>query len=237
MGSGLVGGPLTGSPPTGSNIAPAGQSAILAGPLGAGATDVVTKIGSTVADGSVNAGAKLTSFRTGINGTEVEYAYLDKLGLGLPGAALWKWAWRTGGGSTQLAAYMGTTALIALDASSGFLWTHFGLKCFNGAGTVELARIDGFGMLSQYGTDSTGTPGAATIDKPTGKSSIAIGAASVTVTSSQCAAASRVLITPHARDATCKELIVVPGAGSFVVSGTAAATAALPFSWQISNIL
>lgn len=47
---------------------------------GTGASDVCVKVGTNVADGSVNAGAKIASFRTGIGGSEVEYAYLLKSG-------------------------------------------------------------------------------------------------------------------------------------------------------------
>lgn len=47
-----------------------------------GASDVATKIGTYVADASVNAATKLASFRTGLGGTEVEKAFLDK-GFGL----------------------------------------------------------------------------------------------------------------------------------------------------------
>lgn len=216
MGSGLSGGPLTGNVTTAAlPPAPAGQSAVLSGPLGAGATDVVTKIGSTVADGSVNNGAHLASFRTGIGGTEVEYAYFFKLGLQFVNLSTIK---------------LGNIGFSGLDLDGSVNYNYSG-------GATRLTLNANSGIINQNGTDSTGTPGAATIDKPTGKSSIALGAASVTITCSLCAATSRVMITPHARDATCKELIVVPGAGSFVVSGSAAATADLPFSWQVSTIL
>lgn len=102
---------------------------------------------------------------------------------------------------------------------------------------VPIATLAASGRLDQAGTDSTGSPGNATINKPTGKSAIAAGVATVRITNSLVTAASRVNITPHARDATCKELIAVPGAGFFDVSGTANATAALPFSWEVSTIL
>lgn len=49
---------------------------------GTGASDVGVKIGVSTADASVNASAKIASFRTGIGGTEVEYGYWSK-GLGL----------------------------------------------------------------------------------------------------------------------------------------------------------
>lgn len=57
-------------------------SAILSGFMGAnpGSTDIITKIGTRTADASVNTTAKLSSFRTGIGGTEVEKAYFLKDG-------------------------------------------------------------------------------------------------------------------------------------------------------------
>lgn len=112
---------------------------------------------------------------------------------------------------------------------------HTGLAWNFRYNSAAMLQVTVAGMLSQSGTDSTGTPGAATINKPTGKSAIAAGASNVVITNSLVTAASNIIITPHARDATCKELIVVPAAGSFTVSGTANATAALPFSWRVAN--
>lgn len=74
MGAGLAGGPLTGGPVTAVGvIAPTGQTAYVVSPLGAGATDVAVKVGSSVAGASLNASAKLLSVRAGIGATETEY--------------------------------------------------------------------------------------------------------------------------------------------------------------------
>lgn len=233
MGSGLTGGPLTGGPIS-QVVAPPGQSAILASPLGASATDVVTKAGSTLANAAVNALAALFQVGTGIFGTEVPAFTFTKTAINFVAQN-----WRIDPDATGFWTYIGATPYLLLTANSGVLNSGYGLTVnpLFGATTVFRTTSTQQGRIDQMGTDSTGTPGAATIDKGTGKSSIAIGAASVTITCSQVVAASRVLITPHARDATCKELIVVPGAGSFVVSGSANATAALPFSWEVSSIL
>lgn len=129
-------------------------------------------------------------------------------------------------------------AAVAHDIDTNSAWSNVTAKIMRWlTAGAERAAVTALGRFDQFGTDSTGTPGAATINKPTGKSSIAIGAASVVITNSLVSTASRVIITPHARDTTCKELIAVPAAGSFTVSGTANATAALPFSWQVSNII
>lgn len=220
--------------------------------LGAGSTDVATVAGSTVADGTVNASARLFSVRTGLGGTEVEHVLVRKgeVVFSRPsGATVLKWdngganSWQiegTPGGSflrmgNNLVQYFG------LRFADGFGVSSYGLEVNNTSFTQAYFKVggvsNGFGRIDQFGTDSSGSPGAATIDRPTGKSAIAAGTASVVITNSLVTAASRVLITPHARDATCKELIAVPAAGSFTVSGTAAALAALPFSWEVSNIL
>jgi len=269
MGFGLQGSSLGGGPTVASGtIAPAGTSALLAGPLGASASDVVTKIGSTVADGSVNAAAKLLSVRTGLNGgTEVEKAFIDASGNIVGGSGSTNsgqrllsvgrsvsfaefsqgsasttpsWIVRSSSGKA-MAMLAGTSGVaISYDNTVSLLFIPDSRANLDagtpGTGTV-VSSIDPLGRFDQLGTDSTGTPGAATINKPTGKSAIAAAAASVVITCSECTASSIVLITPHARDATCKELIAVPAAGSFTVSGSAAATATLPFSWKVQTIL
>lgn len=131
-----------------------------------------------------------------------------------------------------LVAASGATPGIVTPAAQSF----DGAKTFTSAATMAGIEMTS-GALNMWGTDSSGTPGAATIDKPSGKSAIALGAASVVITNNLVTAASRIIITPQTRDATCKELIAVPGAGSFTVSGSAAATANLVFSWEVSNIL
>lgn len=209
---------------TSTLIASAGiQLGLLFNTNGGGASDVVVKVGSSVADASVNFAAKLLSVRTGLGGTEVE-----KLSI------------RGDGGLT------GTYIFLPNAGSGGVSWGNCSINGQNVTGNLELKyngaasilTLNTFtGRIDQGGTDSTGTPGAATINKPIGKSAIAIGAASVVITNSLVAAASHVVITPHARDATCKELIVVPAAGSFTVSGSANATAALPFSWEVKGLL
>lgn len=95
-------------------------------------------------------------------------------------------------------------------------------------------QIGGTGRMSQPGTDSTGTPGAATIDKPVGRSSIAAGAATVTITNALVTAASLVFIQPLARDATgLLPAVTTTGAGSFIVTTAGNCTANLPFNWRV----
>lgn len=224
--------------------------------LGAGASDVVTKTGSTVADGSVNATAKLWSLRTGLGGTEVEKTYIDKSGAFITaGQVSTSSASGAGGfafGGTAVLWESGSTLVLRArgaaanyDSTTPAIWLlPFGaldpadlvvsVATSAGAGIVT---FNASGRIDQLGTDFSASPGAQTVNKGSGKCAIAAGASSVVITNSMVSATSRVMITPHARDATCKELIAVPAAGSFTVSGTANATAALPFSWEVSNIL
>lgn len=87
-------------------------------------------------------------------------------------------------------------------------------------------------------TDSTGSPGAATINKISGKSAIANGAAAVTITNSLVASTSRCFIQPTETDTTCygaavANWICVAGEGSFVVTAPANCTADTNFDWFV----
>lgn len=91
------------------------------------------------------------------------------------------------------------------------------------------------GLVNSASTDSSGSPGAATISKPGGRSAIASGATSVVITNTLVAATSHVFIAPQGRDATCLVPIAVPAAGSFTVSTTGAAcTGNLIFDWFVT---
>lgn len=110
----------------------------------------------------------------------------------------------------------------------------YGLWC---GGAV---RIDGslalFGGLKLDMTDASGTPGAATINKPTGKVAVAIGASSVVVTNNLVTANSIVVPVLEFIDATFTQILsCVPGAGSFTITGNANATAATKISFVVYN--
>lgn len=86
-------------------------------------------------------------------------------------------------------------------------------------------------------TDSTGSPGAATINKTSGSSAIAVGASSVVITNSKAATTSRILITNTETDATCLTTpwVVTKASGSFTVTAPANCTAATNFDWLVVN--
>lgn len=91
------------------------------------------------------------------------------------------------------------------------------------------------GPLTGY-TDASGTPGNATINAVRGKAAIAIGAAAVTITNNLVTANSQILATLESADATLTQLLrVVPGAGSFVITGNANATAAANVKFAVVN--
>jgi hypothetical protein len=83
--------------------------------------------------------------------------------------------------------------------------------------------------------NSTGTPGNATLNFPAGRSSIAAGAATVTITSSFVSATSIIFVALQTNDATAILKNVVPAAGSFAVNLTAAATGNTNFCWFVMN--
>jgi len=91
------------------------------------------------------------------------------------------------------------------------------------------------GKITQPSTDSSGSPGPATINKPSGRSAIAAGVSGVTITNSVVTASSIVIVTPLDLDATLTSFKAVPGSGSFTVTGNANATAAWKFSWWVLN--
>jgi hypothetical protein len=87
--------------------------------------------------------------------------------------------------------------------------------------------------IAQGFADSSGTPGNATINQPSGRSAIAAVATTAVITNSLVTAASRVLVTLRANDTTAVRVAVTTAAGSFTVTANAAATAALPFDWLV----
>lgn len=85
-------------------------------------------------------------------------------------------------------------------------------------------------------TDSSGTPGNVTNNSANGKAAFAAAASTCVVTSSLVTAASVVHVQMEGADATLTSILrVVPAAGSFTVTGNAAATAATRFSFTVIN--
>lgn len=120
----------------------------------------------------------------------------------------------------------GNSIFIALNLSTGLTRTSGALR-INGA----IADLQ-FGSY----TDDSANPGNRTVDKARGKNAFAIGAAAVTITNSLVTANSQIICTLEFGDATLTQILrTIPGAGSFVVTGNANATAATKFSWLVIN--
>jgi len=110
---------------------------------------------------------------------------------------------------------------------------------------VGVRGLDGkeylFGYITPPDTpfpDSSGTPGAATINSARGRCAIAAAASSVVITNSYVTASSVVLavIDQAAADATLLEVVrVTPAAGSFTIYGNAAATATTTVRFVVLN--
>lgn len=93
-----------------------------------------------------------------------------------------------------------------------------------------------FGRVNGGISDSTGSPGAATQNTRRGRVAIAIGSASVVVTNSLVTTSSVITATLQTVDATLTQLLtVVPGSGSFTITGNATATAATNVCWVLEE--
>jgi hypothetical protein len=89
---------------------------------------------------------------------------------------------------------------------------------------------------TMWASDESGTPGAAVIHRPSGQVAVAIGASSVTVTNDLVTATSVVIATLQSYDATFTQILsVVPGAGSFVITGNAVADAPTKIGFIVIN--
>ena len=124
-----------------------------------------------------------------------------------------------------------------------------GLKTFTDLGNTKVSTLpwttsttlirNGFPSTGQpflSSQDTSATPGAATVNHPSGKVAIAAGASSVVVTNSLVSATS--IVTPVLQfvDATLTQILtVVPAAGSFTIRGNANATLATKVAFQVTN--
>ena len=113
-------------------------------------------------------------------------------------------------------------------------------SAYGNAGTVGAHTVSGTLTMSSGQkvaatvTDISGTPGNGTVSQLSGKAAFAAGASTITITNTLVTAASAVLCMMEGADATLTSILrVVPGAGSFVVTGNAAATAATKFSFLV----
>lgn len=98
------------------------------------------------------------------------------------------------------------------------------------------ARIDRTGHIFVDSTVTAGgTTGNQTINKPSGTVNFAAAATAITVTNSTVSTSSIVLAVVRTADATARIAHVVPGAGSFIITLTAAATAETSVGFVVIN--
>lgn len=101
-----------------------------------------------------------------------------------------------------------------------------------GTGLTTITRVGSFNMLS---TDTSGTPGNATINTLSGRAAFAAAGSTVVITNSTVTATSKVFVSLRGGDATLTSVRVTPAAGSFTVTGNAAATATTIFDFLVVN--
>lgn len=210
---------------------------------GTGASDVCVVIGSSVADASVNASAKLLSIRTGIGGSTTEKAYVDKTGnLVISGDI------KGTGTAGKFRGISASSGLVSCDDSIGTQVVYGSNKVivdssaiqFHNAATygtffkVEVAS----GRVSMAGTDSSASPGAATINKISGRSAIASGATTCTITNNLITANTRVKLTWEGDLGTQSRIpwVTYVAGTSFTVNVGSAPSSNVKFSWEITEI-
>ena len=107
-----------------------------------------------------------------------------------------------------------------------------GSATFNGNLTT-FGTLRSTGTFSAPLTDGSGTPGNVTQNVMHGRAAVAAAGASVVVTNSQVAANSSVFVQLGGLDATLLMVRVTTSAGSFTVTGNAAATGITPFDYFV----
>lgn len=102
--------------------------------------------------------------------------------------------------------------------------------------TGEVASLDKDGKLTLQASDSSASPGAATIDKPAGISAVAAGASTVVITNATVTTSSIITTNIQFVDAVCKSVVAaIPSAGSFAVTMVGVCTSNTKFGWTVTN--
>lgn len=103
-------------------------------------------------------------------------------------------------------------------------------------GSMAALQLTIYGGLRMAYSDTTANPGAAIINKPAGRVKLAAGQTTLVVTSSYAFVTSIIRLVIETADATFTRCIPIPAAGSFTITGNAAATAAVTISYTIENV-
>ena len=215
---------------------------------GSSSSDVCVKEGTTLADGSVHANAKLWSLRTGIGGTETERIFAKKGEFTFWGDFVTIVKWDAGGGNHwEMRARPGfnwelgnnTVTYMGCRLSDGYCFTQYGFEV-NPTGSQSLIKLWGSsngGRIDQRGSDRRATIGNDSPGNfPMGINTLASGATTCTITTSLCTTASHVEITWLA-DPGARHWVDVSVAGQFTVNLASAPGANKSFSWRISGLV
>jgi hypothetical protein len=126
------------------------------------------------------------------------------------------------------------TTLAASSTVSGVGFSNY-MAAPPSIGTTTPGIVKTSNLQATY-TDSSGTAGNATNNSPTGRAAFAAAATTCVITNSLVTATSKVFTQLEGSDTTLLYIkSAVPAAGSFTVTGNAAATAATKFSFIVVN--
>lgn len=132
-------------------------------------------------------------------------------------------------GSNTLMTWAGAGNHAEIQSNGGVVGARF-----NSTGIDLTANTDA--EVTMAATDSSGTPGAATVNKPSGQAAIAAAAGSVVITNSLAKTTSVITATLQATDTTCVAIKnVIPASGSFTINVNAACTGNTKVGWVLFN--
>lgn len=211
---------------------------------GSSSGDVAAKMGSSVADGSVHAAAEIARVSTGIGGTEVPKLRLFSNGGNAVSIR--------GGDSTapSSAAYAANTNDLFLSQGQYrflTLGSTNGARLYGGSDNKQVGFDSSGNFYARTedkefcltGTDSSGSPGAATINKANGISAIANGATTVKITNNLAGTAKAVQVTilgDAGATARAAGWWVTRQSDGFTLNFGAAVNADTPFFWELRNV-
>jgi hypothetical protein len=98
-------------------------------------------------------------------------------------------------------------------------------------------KVTGIGKTHQIGSDSSGTPGNTTTNRPSGRSAIANGSTTCVITNTYVTATTTRIVLTWEGDHGAARWWVTPANGSFTVTLSSAAAADTNFTWEIKGIL
>jgi hypothetical protein len=134
-----------------------------------------------------------------------------------------------GSGCTIRMSYDGTNVKIGDNTNTYIACASAtGLCTFNFGASIAATKAFAVGV-----TDNSASPGATTINNPSGKAAVAAAASSVVVTNNLLTTTDRVILTPLDIDSTCTGYKAVAGTGSFTVTMNANCTAAWKFQFLV----